>query len=373
MKYLTIIVLIFSVLGAIDKIFGNRFGLGREFEKAFNLLGAMALSMIGMIVMSPYLAELMKPLSVFCADVLRLDASIIPASLFANDMGGAPLASEMAVNKNLGMYNALVVSSMMGCTVSFTIPFALGVVKREQHRELMSGLLCGIVTIPFGCIVSGVMCKIPMLQLVVDIIPLVIFSGVIAVGLIFVPDLCIKIFKALGVIITAVITIGLSFGIIKFLTGFEIIKGLADIKEGADVCLNAAIVLSGSFPFMFILSKLLARPLKAVGRKTNMNETSVIGVVSTLASSATAFGMMDRMDKKGVVINSAFSVSGAFVLGSHLAFTLAFESSYVLPVIAGKLVSGILAVILAGIMYEKVWADVLFKVSCKKFLCCVCR
>ncbi|MEE1350525.1 MAG: ethanolamine utilization protein EutH [Clostridia bacterium] len=33
-----------------------------------------------------------------------------------------------------------------------------------------------------------------------------------------------------------------------------------------------------------------------------------LGVVSSLATSATAFGMMDRMDKKGVVMNSAFAV-----------------------------------------------------------------
>jgi len=345
--------LIFSVLGALDKILGNRFGLGSEFEKAFNLLGAMALSMIGMIVVSPFIAELMKPVSGFFADVLGLDASIIPASLFANDMGGAPLASEMAVNKEIGMYNALVVSSMMGCTVSFTIPFALGVVKKEQHKELMSGLLCGIVTIPIGCLVSGFICRIPFLLLIANLIPLVMFSGLIALGLIFLPDLCIKVFKVFGVFITIIITIGLSLGIIKFLTGYELIKGLADIKEGADVCLNAAIVLSGSFPFMYILSKILARPLRIVGRKAGINETSVIGVISSIASSATAFGMMDRMDKKGVVINSAFSVSGAFVLGSHLAFTLAFESSYVVPVLAGKIVAGISAVILAGIMYDR--------------------
>ena len=60
MNYLTIIILVFSVLGALDKIFGNRFGLGKEFEKAFILLGTMALSMIGMIVISPFVAEISK-------------------------------------------------------------------------------------------------------------------------------------------------------------------------------------------------------------------------------------------------------------------------------------------------------------------------
>ena len=353
MSYLTIIILIFSSLGALDRILGDRFGLGKEFDKAFMLLGTMALSMIGMIVISPFIAEMLKPLSVFMTSVLHIDSSIIPASLFANDMGGAPLSVEMAQNSELGMYNALVVSSMMGCTISFTIPFALGIVPKEQHRELLLGLLCGIVTIPIGCFVSGLMCKIPVIILITDLIPLVLFSVVIAVGLLKSPDICIKIFKIFGVFIKILITAGLAFGIIRFLSGKEIIKGLATIEEGASVCLNAAIVLSGAFPFMYIFSKLLSKPLNAVGKKIGINEMSVLGIVSSLATSATAFGTMDKMDKKGVMMNSAFAVSAAFVFGSHLAFTLAFDAAYIVPVITGKIVSGIFALLISAVLFKK--------------------
>lgn len=353
MSYFTIIVLIFSVLAALDRIIGNRFGLGKEFEKAFNLLGAMALSMIGMIVISPAIADVMAPVSGFFANVLGIDASIIPASLFANDMGGAPLSVEMASNEKIGLFNALVVSSMMGCTISFTIPFALGVVNKEQHKELLSGLLCGIVTIPIGCIVSGMVCKLHIGALLITLLPLIIFAGIIAVGLLYFPELSIKIFKIFGTFITILITVGLSLGIIRFLTGYEVIKGLATLEEGASICVNAAVVLSGSFPLMYALAKVLAKPLKYVGKKIGINEFSVVGVVSSIASSATAFGMMDKMDKKGVMMNAAFSVSGAFVLGSHLAFTMAFDDRYIVPVLVGKLVSGIFAVLLAYVMFGK--------------------
>lgn len=353
MNYFTILVLIFSVLAALDRIFGNRFGLGKEFEKAFNLLGAMALSMIGMIVISPAIADMMKPVSEFLSGTLGIDASIIPASLFANDMGGAPLAVEMASSEKVGLFNALVVSSMMGCTISFTIPFALGVVGKEQHKELLSGLLCGIVTIPIGCIVSGLLCGLPIGTLLLALLPLIVFACVIAVGLICFPELSVKIFKIFGAFITILITIGLALGIIRFLTGYEVIKGLATLESGASICINAAVVLSGSFPLMYVLAKVLSKPLKFIGRKIGVNEFSVVGVVSSIASSATSFGMMDKMDKKGVMINSAFAVSGAFVLGSHLAFTMAFDDKYIVPVIVGKLISGICAATLAGVLFGK--------------------
>ena len=53
MSALSIIMLSFAMLGAVDKIIGNKLGLGKEFERGFNLLGPMALSMIGMIVIAP--------------------------------------------------------------------------------------------------------------------------------------------------------------------------------------------------------------------------------------------------------------------------------------------------------------------------------
>ena len=38
-----------AVIGGVDKIFGNRLGLGKRFEEGFLLLGATALSMAGII------------------------------------------------------------------------------------------------------------------------------------------------------------------------------------------------------------------------------------------------------------------------------------------------------------------------------------
>lgn len=213
--------------------------------------------------------------------------------------------------------------------------------------------MCGIATIPIGCIAGGIICGIPIVSLLMIMLPLVVFSGIIVFGLIKFPEMCIKIFKVFGVFITVLITVGLTLGIIRFLSGIEVIKGLATIEEGASICVNAAIVLSGSFPFMYVLTKVLSKPFKIVSKKMGINEYSVSGFIASLASNATTFGMMDKMDRKGVVLNAAFSVSAAFSLGSHLAFTMAFDEAYVVPVIAGKLISGVLALVLGSIIFNK--------------------
>ncbi len=353
MNFVAVFMCVFSVLAAIDRILGNRFGLGKEFEKGFMLFGTMALSMIGMIILAPAIADLLSPLFDFTANVLKIDPSIIPASFFANDMGGAPLASEIAQDAKIGGFNALVVSSMMGATISFTIPFALGAVKKEQHESVLLGMLCGIVTIPVGCFISGLALGIDVFALLYNLLPLVLLSAVIAVGLVLCPTICVKIFSVFGTFIKIVITFGLALGILRFLTGYELIKGLDTLENGAAVCLNASVVMSGAFPFLFIVGKLLQKPLRAAGRKMGINETSALGFVSTLATNVTTFGMMKDMDRKGTVLNSAFAVSAAFTLAGHLAFTLAFNADYIAPVIIGKLISGVCALLLAFIIYKR--------------------
>ena len=46
----------FAVLGALDRIFGNKFGLGQEFENGILAMGSLALAMVGIIALAPVLA-----------------------------------------------------------------------------------------------------------------------------------------------------------------------------------------------------------------------------------------------------------------------------------------------------------------------------
>ena len=337
-------------LAALDRIFGCKLGLGTEFEKGILLLGNMALSMIGMIVLSPMIAWALEP--VFGIFKGGFDPSVIPAILFANDMGGAPLALEIAQNGEIGGYHAFIVSSMMGATVSFTLPFSLSVVAKEKHKALFFGLLCGVATIPVGCLFGGLVVGTPIGLLLLNLLPLVLVAGGITLCLVKFPEGSIKVFSWLGIGMKALITVGLAMGIFSFLTGIDI-PHTATLQEGADVCVNAACVMAGMFPLIFLVSKILKKPLKKAGNTIGMNETSVLGFVGTLATNVTTLELLKDMDEKGAVLNSAFLVSAAFTFAGHLAFTLSYGPSYLGGMIVAKLVAGVSAVLLAGLLFEK--------------------
>ena len=146
--------------------------------------------------------------------------------------------------------------------------------------------------------------------------------------------------------------IGLICSIFTFLTKIEITPHFDTFENAAFICANACVTLSGALPLMFIVSKLLSKPLNKLGSKIGVDGVSTLAFMGSLVTNASTFGVMEKMNKKGVVLNSAFAVSASFVFGSHLAFTMVFDSTYVVPMIVGKIISGVCAVVLALFIYK---------------------
>jgi ethanolamine transporter len=294
------------------------------------------------------------PLITPVANAVGFDPSALAGILIANDMGGAALADSIAKQEVLGAFHGLCVASMLGATVSFTIPVALHSAKKENHDDVLLGLLCGICTIPVGCFISGLVMGISPLTVLINLLPALLISVIIVIGLLKFPKITIKIFSVFGKIISIMITCGLALGIFQTLTGKVILKNTAPLIESAATVFTICITLAGTFPLIAIISKILKKPLSALGRKMELDETSVVGLIATLANSIATMESADKMNRKGRVLNLAFAVSAAFVFGDHLAFTLSYNGKYIIPVIIGKLVAGITALLVASVLVKKI-------------------
>ncbi len=351
MEYITYVCLAVAALAALDRIFGNRFGLGEELEKGIETVGALTLSMAGMLVLAPFLSQLLGNLSSVFPSFL--DFSVVPACFLANDMGGAHLAAELAGDESIGLFNALIVSSMMGCTVSFTIPFALQKTEKEKHSDVIFGILCGMIAIPVGCTVSGLMLGLPITKLLVNLIPLFIFVALVAVGILFFEKITIKLFLGFAWVIRAVITFGLFVGIVEFATGYALLPQMETLDNAMDVIINIICIMAGAFPLLSLIKKALRKVFDKLGKKLGINETAAFGLLATCGSNVNTFEMQEQMDRKGLVLNAAFAVGASFVFVDHLAFTMVFNSQYVPAMVVGKLVTGVVGVVLAFVFYNR--------------------
>ncbi len=347
------IMVFFMVVGGIDRIIGNKFGLGDKFEEGIIAMGSLALAMIGIICLAPVLADLLRPVVVPLYSMLGADPAMFAGTILANDMGGAPLAKELALTPEAGQFGGLIVGAMLGPTIVFTIPVGLGIIQREDQKYLATGVLAGVITIPIGAFVGGLVAGFSVMMVLLNLIPIVIFAILIALGLYFIPDGMVKGFQVFGNIVVIVITIGLAAAIVEKLTGIVVIPGMNPIDDGFLTVGAIAIVLAGAFPLVHVITKIFQKPLMKMGHLLGMNDIAAAGMVATLANNIPMFGMMKDMDSRGKVINVAFAVSAAFVFGDHLGFTAGFDSTMIFPMIVGKLIAGVTAVAVAMLITRK--------------------
>lgn len=347
------IMVFFMLLGALDKMLGNRFGLGGKFEEGIMAMGSLALSMVGIIILAPVLAKVLSPVVVPVYKLLGADPSMFATSLIAIDMGGFQLAQQMATNTQAGLFSGVILGSMMGPTIVFTIPVALGIIEKKDHRFLATGVLSGIITIPLGCLAGGLVMKMSIISILKNLVPIILFAVLIALGLWFKPEAMIKGFSVFGKIIIIVGTFGLALGAIQSMVGVTAIKGIGDVSEGIQVVGSIALTLAGAFTLVYVITKLFSKPLVKLGESLGMNQTAAAGLVATLANNIPMFEMMKDMDNRGKIINVAFAVSAAFVFGDHLGFTAGVAQNMIFPMIVGKLVAGVTAIGVAMFMANR--------------------
>lgn len=352
-QILIAVMAIFAVLGAADRILGDHLGLGPEFENGILAMGSLALAMVGIVSLAPVLASWLRPVVVPVYRFLGADPAMFAGTILACDMGGGSLAQEMTEDPRAALLGGVITGSMLGATVVFTIPVAMGILRPEDRPAMAKGILCGVVTIPVGVLVGGLAAGYPFMMVLRNLTPILIIGALIALGLWRAEEGMIRGFAVFGKIVVAVITAGLAAAIVEELTGFVLIPGMAPISEGFQTVGAIAIVLAGAFPLVYTVTKLLRKPLMAVGKLLGINDAAAAGLVACLANSIAAFEMVKDMNSRGKVVCIAFSVSAAFVFGDHLGYAAGFAPEILPAMIAGKLAGGIAAVAAALLLTRR--------------------
>lgn len=331
-----------AALGGLDLLPGNRFKLGERFEEGFQLLGPTALSMAGILCLAPLLSGALERTVAPLWLRLGLDPAML-GGILAIDMGGYQMAAALAADAAVGRYAGILAAATLGCTVSFTIPLGIGMVKGEEASDFFRGLLIGLAVLPAALLVGGLCSGMAFLPLLVQTLPVLLLAILLMAGLRFLPRQTLVGFSWFARLIRWLSIIGLVLGAVQYISGTVLLPGLAPIEDAMKVVSGIGVVLLGSLP----AAELLRRPLQALGRRAGLADSSLAGLLIGFVSVTPALAMLKDMDPRGRAMNAAFLVCGASTLASHLGFTLGAEPAMLTPLLLTKTLGGLLAAALA--------------------------
>lgn len=334
----------FLIVGILDKISGDRRGYGEAFDEGFRTMGPLAFVMIGMISIAPVLAEVLRPVLIPVFTFLGADPGVFPGMILAIDMGGYPLALELASSEDAALFSGIILSTMLGPTFVFTVPVALGLIQKDHYPLLARGIMYGLIPVPAGALFAGLLAGMPLLFLLQQLFPVLLFVGLLIAGLTWMQRIMVALFIIGGKSIMAFISVIMGIVAVQELTSVVIIPGLTPFTEAMEVVGLIVLALAGAFPFVHFLKKEIVPSLKGLIEKSPVHADAWVGFVTQLAHSIPMFKKLHTMDEKSKLMNIAFSVSGAFLLGGHLGFTAAVEPQMTYAMLAGKASAGIIAV-----------------------------
>lgn len=372
------IIMICAVAGAIAAIRNSDEGLGAQFMEGLHSVGHIFVPAAGIMASIPYLSWFIDKVCGPVFSAIGADPAIAATSILATDMGGYQLA-EVLKETQEGWIMAMIVGFMAGATIVFSIPMGLAMLEKRDHKYMALGVMAGVLTIPIGALISSTIIfftnanvrnvintsgeatyqfALGYGQILLNLSPLLVFVVLIAVGLYFLPDLMIKAFMWFGRILDAGIKLVLVFSIVEVFTGFfstvfgawgfhPIMADAEDQFRALETAGYIGIMLAGAFPMVYLLQKYAGRPLEALGRKLGLSKEGSAGLIATIANILAMFKLVKTMPPKDKVINIAFAVCAAFLLGDHLSFTANFQPTLILPIIVGKISAGVIGIGLA--------------------------
>ncbi|MDR2452981.1 MAG: ethanolamine utilization protein EutH [Bifidobacteriaceae bacterium] len=379
------IIMACALVGCAASVVKPSGALGKEFTAGIDAIGPIFLPVAGIMAAAPYLTKFVSSVFGPAFKAVGADPAMAATTFIAVDMGGYQLADALAQTRESWIM-AMMTGYMAGATIVFTIPVALKMLQRSDQKYLALGTMSGLLAIPFGVLTASAIIAVtnPMVREVVsttgagtyqlglmwvtifrNLIPLVLICLALALGLMFKPDAMIKGFLVFGRALESALKIVLVLVVVEYFTslpsqvlgqwwGFDpVIADEADLFRALEVSGAIGIMLCGAFPMVYLIKRYLARPLGAVGRIFGLSSDATAGLLAGAANVLALLAMVKDFKAKDKVICLSFAVCCAFLFGDHLSFTANFQPSLIVPVLVGKFVAGIIAIVFAFLLAVK--------------------
>ena len=358
MNGLIAFLLVLAALGLLDQLLGGRMGLAEPFGRGVDSMGRLAISLVGLYCLGITAVRGNTQAVAALAGVLPFDPCVLVGCILAPDLGGWSIAREMAGNPAVGRFAGVIVSSTLGCALSFVLPLSLAGIGREEVGAMMRGLVLGIVTLPAALLSGGILLGVGWGELARTCAPILLVCA----------GLCLALWKATGPTTRVLLLLGNGVRALSFVLFALVVLGLflpawnlsepGLAEEALVVVLEITAVVCGAMVLSRLILAWCQGPIRRLAGWMGVNESAAVGLILSLATSLSMLPLFSQMDPRGKAMNAAFSVSGAFALGGQMAFIASVEPG---PVVAGfvasKLLGGVCALGAEALFYPRVKSE----------------
>lgn len=372
------IMMFFLLLGALAHVIRPASRLGLEFKEGIATIGHIFIPIAGIMCLIPVLVPAIQATVAPLYRWMHSDPSIAVGTFIPSDLGSYALGFEVASSHGAWI-QSLTIGLTAGATLAFSIPVGLAMMGKRDQKYLALGFMSGLLAIPFAslimCLVlmqTGVLLRedvnitgeatkpfdLPLGSILLNVVPLVVIMGLLALSLRFFPNQTIRMFLIGGRALQVVTTLALAVSVVEYFTGvFSTVFGswplapfIADSEDqfrALEIVGYIGVMLAGAFPMVYCIRIMLARPLGVLGRKVGVSEVGITGFIAATANVLALYRVVPMMPAKDKVLTVAYAVCAAFALGDYIAFTANFQPNMIVAMLVGKVGGGLVAVLFA--------------------------
>ena len=347
------ILAIFALIGGLDYLIGNKFGLGSKFERALALMGPMATSITGVIVMVPILTLALQHTIVPLFALIGFDPGVF-GGLIPIDWGGFFLARDLAIEPRLGLFGGINVAGTFGTVLSFAIPLGMRVLKEKEKQDAFArGILEGLVVLPVSLILGGLVAGLGLGEILWHSLPILILSALVLFGIWKNLPLMVRIFTVFSQILRAIGIIGITAGAFQQLSGFTLIPGITPILDALRIIAMITVTMLGCLPLSEFLTRILNKPLKKLAAGLRTSPEALSDPIMTVASGTAGIIALQDFDVRGIELNAAFIVYAVSALSAQLTFILNNAPDHMASYMVSKFAGAFLALIFSVWMMNR--------------------
>lgn len=348
MDIVLIVMSAFCILGLLDDFLGGKLKIAEDFQKGLQNMGRMCVCYAGFYCIGITMIANASGVIAKLSGVLPFDPALLIGCLICSDCGGLPIAQAMAATPALGIFTGALVGSSLGCSMGYQFPFFLSALDKKLIPTYLQGAVFGLATVPIGLIAGGLMLGLSAGELVANILPVAIVCLVMIIGFKRNMKLTLRVLLFVTRVILFVTYVLFALVIIGLFVPSLALAERSLVEEITCVVLRTVVVTCGGLVLANLVIRFCKRPLSVIAALLKINNEAVIGLLLSLFNGIAMLPLLGRMDKRGQIVNVAFSVCGAFSLGGQMAFVSSMVPSDAMPAyLVNKLLSGIVALFIA--------------------------